>query len=143
MCACATRSWIAFNCVCHRGQSHRSRRSGVEFGRARVRRAAPTCPWFVLGCVNSQSLLKLTPKKPTGTASMDKPPYKLSSVLLGHSADVRAVATFLDGTVVSVSRDQTARVWKPTGLVVHVDSSMGTRNDPNSSVYSCAIFNPF
>lgn len=53
-------------------------------------------------------------------ASMGKPPYKLSSVLLGHSADVRAVATFLDGTVVSVSRDKTARVWKPTGLVAHV-----------------------
>jgi len=47
---------------------------------------------------------------------MDKS-YKLSSVLLGHTADVRAVATFADGTVVSVSRDKTARVWKPTGLV--------------------------
>ncbi|XP_032678332.1 phospholipase A-2-activating protein isoform X2 [Odontomachus brunneus] len=47
---------------------------------------------------------------------MDKQlPYKLSSVLLGHTADVRAVATFTDGTVVSVSRDKTARVWKPTG----------------------------
>lgn len=51
-------------------------------------------------------------------ASMDKPPYKLSSVLLGHTADVRAVATFVDGTVVSASRDKTARVWKPTGLVL-------------------------
>ncbi|XP_034946377.1 phospholipase A-2-activating protein [Chelonus insularis] len=44
---------------------------------------------------------------------MDKPVYKLSCTLLGHSEDVRAIATFQDGTIVSASRDKTARVWLP------------------------------
>lgn len=73
-------------------------------------------------------------KTDTGRASaMSKSSYKLSSVLLGHSADVRAVATFLDGTVVSASRDKTARVWRPTGLVVHADS-------PTSGSSRCSKF---
>ncbi|XP_066598418.1 phospholipase A-2-activating protein [Prorops nasuta] len=46
---------------------------------------------------------------------MAKTPYKLSAVLYGHSSDVRAVTNFEDGTIVSTSRDKTARVWKPTG----------------------------
>ncbi|XP_076300177.1 phospholipase A2 activator protein [Lasioglossum baleicum] len=41
--------------------------------------------------------------------------YKLSTSLFGHTSDVRAVATFTDGTIVSTSRDKTARVWKPSG----------------------------
>ncbi|KAF7992497.1 hypothetical protein HCN44_004841 [Aphidius gifuensis] len=44
---------------------------------------------------------------------MDKKPYKLCCALLGHSEDVRAVARFDDGTIVSASRDKTARVWTP------------------------------
>lgn len=44
---------------------------------------------------------------------MDKTPYKLCCTLLGHSEDVRAIARFNDGTIVSASRDKTARVWKP------------------------------
>ncbi|KAG7212515.1 hypothetical protein KM043_012825 [Ampulex compressa] len=41
--------------------------------------------------------------------------YKLSTELAGHEGDVRAVAAFADGTIVSTSRDKTARVWKPSG----------------------------
>ncbi|XP_012286021.1 phospholipase A-2-activating protein [Orussus abietinus] len=41
--------------------------------------------------------------------------YKLCCTLYGHSLDVRALAAFKDGTVVSTSRDRTARVWKPSG----------------------------
>lgn len=46
---------------------------------------------------------------------MAKTSYKLSSVLIGHTSDVRAIATFADGSIVSTSRDKTARVWKPSG----------------------------
>ncbi|KAK2577800.1 hypothetical protein KPH14_012247 [Odynerus spinipes] len=46
---------------------------------------------------------------------MAKPSYKLSTVLFGHTLDVRAIATFTDGSIVSTSRDKTARVWKPSG----------------------------
>lgn len=72
---------------------------------------------------------------------MDKPPYKLSSVLLGHSADVRAVATFLDGTVVSVSRDKTARVWKPTGEGNEYEQS-ATLTGHSDFVNSVCVINP-
>ncbi|XP_043269766.1 phospholipase A-2-activating protein [Venturia canescens] len=44
---------------------------------------------------------------------MSEEPYKLNCVLLGHTLDVRALATFRDGTIVSASRDKTARVWTP------------------------------
>ncbi|XP_015601161.1 phospholipase A-2-activating protein [Cephus cinctus] len=46
---------------------------------------------------------------------MAKAPYKLSCILVGHTSDVRALATCKDGSIVSASRDNTARVWKPTG----------------------------
>ncbi|XP_011697767.1 PREDICTED: phospholipase A-2-activating protein [Wasmannia auropunctata] len=72
---------------------------------------------------------------------MDKPPYKLSSVLLGHSADVRAVTTFLDGTVVSVSRDKTARVWKPTGNGNEYEQS-ATLTGHSDFVNSVCVINP-
>lgn len=39
--------------------------------------------------------------------------YKLRCNLLGHSKDVRAVATSHDGLVVTASRDATARLWAP------------------------------
>ncbi|XP_057317804.1 phospholipase A-2-activating protein [Microplitis mediator] len=44
---------------------------------------------------------------------MDKLPYRLSCTLVGHSEDVRAIAAFENGTIVSASRDKTARVWIP------------------------------
>uniref|UniRef100_A0A0P4WEV7 Phospholipase A-2-activating protein n=1 Tax=Scylla olivacea TaxID=85551 RepID=A0A0P4WEV7_SCYOL len=39
--------------------------------------------------------------------------YKLRCNLLGHSKDVRAVATSREGLVVTASRDATARLWVP------------------------------
>lgn len=39
--------------------------------------------------------------------------YKLRCNLLGHSKDVRAVATSQEGLVVTASRDATARLWAP------------------------------
>ncbi|XP_075234565.1 phospholipase A2 activator protein isoform X2 [Lycorma delicatula] len=42
--------------------------------------------------------------------------YKLSSVLYGHSMDVRALAVTADGNIVSTSRDKTAKIWKPNGF---------------------------
>ncbi|XP_011640345.1 phospholipase A-2-activating protein [Pogonomyrmex barbatus] len=72
---------------------------------------------------------------------MDRPPYKLSSVLLGHTADVRAVAAFLDGTVVSASRDKTARVWKPTGRGNEYEQC-ATLTGHSNFVSSVCIINP-
>jgi len=43
-------------------------------------------------------------------------PYQLSSVLFGHSLDVRALATTDDGWIISTSRDKTAKVWRPNGF---------------------------
>jgi len=118
------------DCVCHRGRSADRGAAERRWSESCVVRAA-------------RDLLRLNAGELDKSASMEKPPYKLSSVLHGHSADVRAVATFLDGTVVSVSRDKTARVWKPTGLVVHGDSPTGTRGAQNSSACSRIIFNTF
>ena len=41
--------------------------------------------------------------------------YKIRAVLQGHSADVKQVAASLtsDGSLVSASRDKTARLWQP------------------------------
>lgn len=50
-------------------------------------------------------------------SAMARPCYKLRATLFGHTSDVRAVATFADGTIVSTSRDETARVWKPSGYL--------------------------
>ncbi|XP_032511114.2 phospholipase A-2-activating protein [Danaus plexippus] len=43
------------------------------------------------------------------------PEYKLSSVLCGHSMDVRCVATTKESCILSASRDRTARLWHPEG----------------------------
>ncbi|XP_014481600.1 PREDICTED: phospholipase A-2-activating protein [Dinoponera quadriceps] len=67
------------------------------------------------------------------------PPYKLSTVLLGHTADVRAVATFMDGTVVSVSRDKTARVWKPSGKGTEYVQSVVLKGHTNFVSAVCVI----
>lgn len=45
------------------------------------------------------------------------PDYKLSAVLCGHSLDVRSVATTKDFCILSASRDKTAKLWHPEGLV--------------------------
>uniref|UniRef100_A0A0C9QJU1 Plaa protein n=1 Tax=Fopius arisanus TaxID=64838 RepID=A0A0C9QJU1_9HYME len=45
---------------------------------------------------------------------MDSAEYKFNCTLAGHTEDVRAIAFFDDGTLVSASRDKTARVWRPS-----------------------------
>lgn len=52
-------------------------------------------------------------------SGMAKPYYKLRTSLFGHTSDVRAVATFADGTIVSTSRDETARIWKSCGYLTY------------------------
>lgn len=49
---------------------------------------------------------------------MAVPDYKLSSVLNGHSMDVRCVATTKDYCILSASRDRTAKLWHPEGFVI-------------------------
>ncbi|CAL4144805.1 unnamed protein product, partial [Meganyctiphanes norvegica] len=39
------------------------------------------------------------------------PPYRLRCQLLGHTADVRALATTSKGQIITASRDTTARLW--------------------------------
>lgn len=46
---------------------------------------------------------------------MAVPDYKLSTVLSGHSLDVRCVATTKDYCILSASRDRTAKLWHPEG----------------------------
>ncbi|XP_045764528.1 phospholipase A-2-activating protein [Maniola jurtina] len=47
---------------------------------------------------------------------MAVPDYKLSSVLCGHSMDVRCVATTNEFCILSASRDRTAKLWHPEGV---------------------------
>jgi len=53
----------------------------------------------------------------TGSAMMGDELYRLRSTLIGHSGDVRGVATGVteEGKqiVVSASRDKTAKIWVP------------------------------
>ncbi|CAH0728958.1 unnamed protein product, partial [Brenthis ino] len=44
------------------------------------------------------------------------PDYKLSTVLCGHSMDVRCVATTKEFCILSASRDRTAKLWHPEGV---------------------------
>lgn len=46
---------------------------------------------------------------------MAKPIYRLQANVFGHTSDVRALTTLDDGSIVSASRDNTARIWKPNG----------------------------
>lgn len=48
---------------------------------------------------------------------MAVPDYKLSAVLCGHSLDVRCVAKTKEFCILSASRDRTAKLWHPEGLV--------------------------
>lgn len=49
---------------------------------------------------------------------MAVPDYKLSSVLNGHSMDVRCVAKSKEYCILSASRDRTAKLWHPEGYVI-------------------------
>ncbi|RVE52510.1 hypothetical protein evm_002904 [Chilo suppressalis] len=44
------------------------------------------------------------------------PEYKLSTVLCGHSLDVRCVSTTKENCILSASRDRTAKLWHPEGI---------------------------
>lgn len=46
------------------------------------------------------------------------PDYKLSTVLSGHSMDVRCVATTKEFCILTASRDRTAKLWHPEGSVI-------------------------
>ncbi|XP_012257921.2 phospholipase A-2-activating protein [Athalia rosae] len=72
---------------------------------------------------------------------MEESPYKLSSILLGHSSDVRAVATFKDGSLVSTSRDKTARLWKPNETNTEYSESVVLKGHTNF-VSSVCVLNP-
>ena len=73
--------------------------------------------------------------------TMAKPCYKLRTSLFGHTSDVRAVATFADGTIVSTSRDETARVWKPSGNGKDYEHTTTLKGHSNF-VTSVCIINP-
>lgn len=60
--------------------------------------------------------------------------YKLSSVLYGHSMDVRSVDVNSDDCILSGSRDKTAKFWRPNGYVI--DIVYGLR-----LIFSCCRFN--
>lgn len=48
---------------------------------------------------------------------MAVPEYKLSTVLSGHSMDVRGVAAATEYCILTASRDRTAKLWHPEGFV--------------------------
>ncbi|XP_043259149.1 phospholipase A-2-activating protein isoform X1 [Colletes gigas] len=72
---------------------------------------------------------------------MAKPCYKLRTSLFGHTSDVRAVATFADGIIVSTSRDKTARVWKPSGNGRDYEQAAMLKGHSNF-VSSVCVLNP-
>lgn len=39
-------------------------------------------------------------------------PFKLSSILHGHSLDVRSIAVTADNNIISGSRDKTTKYWR-------------------------------
>ncbi|XP_076758177.1 phospholipase A2 activator protein isoform X1 [Xylocopa sonorina] len=74
-------------------------------------------------------------------STMAKPCYKLRTSLFGHTSDVRAVATFADGTIVSTSRDETARIWKPSGNGKDFEHTATLKGHTNF-VTSVCVINP-
>ncbi|XP_047521233.1 phospholipase A-2-activating protein [Pieris napi] len=52
---------------------------------------------------------------------MAVPDYKLSTVLSGHSMDVRCVSATKDYCILSASRDRTAKLWHPEGVKSYVN----------------------
>ncbi|XP_018332885.2 phospholipase A-2-activating protein [Agrilus planipennis] len=43
-------------------------------------------------------------------------PFKLSAILFGHSLDVRSIAVTPENSIISGSRDKTAKLWNPNGI---------------------------
>ncbi|XP_012173007.1 phospholipase A-2-activating protein [Bombus terrestris] len=74
-------------------------------------------------------------------SAMAKPCYKLRTSLFGHTSDVRAIATFADGTIVSTSRDETARIWKSCGNNKNYEHT-GTLEGHSNFVTSVCVINP-
>ncbi|KAG6802854.1 phospholipase A-2-activating protein [Apis mellifera caucasica] len=74
-------------------------------------------------------------------SGMAKPYYKLRTSLFGHTSDVRAVATFADGTIVSTSRDETARIWKSCGNDKDYEHTATLKGHSNF-VTSVCVINP-
>ncbi|CAG5103397.1 Similar to Plaa: Phospholipase A-2-activating protein (Rattus norvegicus) [Cotesia congregata] len=72
---------------------------------------------------------------------MEKLPYRLSSILVGHGEDVRDITAFENGTIVSVSRDKTARVWVPNRDDYEFSPSTILRGHTNF-VSSVCVLNP-
>ncbi|KAG8039653.1 hypothetical protein G9C98_000382 [Cotesia typhae] len=72
---------------------------------------------------------------------MEKLPYRLSSTLVGHSEDVRDITAFENGTIVSVSRDKTTRVWIPNRDDFEFSPSTILRGHTNF-VSSVCVLNP-
>lgn len=66
--------------------------------------------------------------------------YKLSAVLYGHKADVRGLTVTHDNSIISCSRDQTAKLWKPNGFNAGYTESLTYHGHKKfvSSVYSMA-----
>ncbi|XP_043601980.1 phospholipase A-2-activating protein [Bombus pyrosoma] len=74
-------------------------------------------------------------------STMAKPCYKLRTSLFGHTSDVRAIATFADGTIVSTSRDETARIWKSCGNNKNYEHTATLKGHSNF-VTSVCVINP-
>lgn len=57
--------------------------------------------------------------------------YRLRCSLVGHELDVRGLSCcqFPTGSFVSVSRDRTARLWAPDGLVLLAEAGRGRRGE--------------
>ncbi|CAN6661162.1 protein Doa1p [Trichomonascus vanleenenianus] len=68
----------------------------------------------------------------------DKKQYKLSRTLSGHESDVKDVAYLSDGTVCSVSRDLTCRVWngRESAVVYHATKYLNSVAEGGGYVYA-------
>lgn len=64
--------------------------------------------------------------------------YKFSTALYGHSMDVRGLAVTPDGSILSSSRDKTAKLWKPNGFNANFTDSITFKGHTN--FVSCVTF---
>ncbi|KAL1449471.1 hypothetical protein WDU94_001975, partial [Cyamophila willieti] len=64
--------------------------------------------------------------------------YKLSTALYGHSMDVRSLWVTPDGSILSASRDKTAKLWKPNGFNANFTESITFKG--HSNFVSCVTF---
>ncbi|KAJ1855262.1 WD repeat protein Lub1 [Coemansia sp. RSA 1822] len=67
--------------------------------------------------------------------------YKLSAELEGHTSDVRGLAAFGSDMLVSVSRDNTGRIWKRTGPHTFIEDSVLVGHD--KYVSSVVVIPPY